>query len=145
MTPSDASRVIETLFNDVWTQTPVVFENTPARDWAEAGQPALSDGTTPYIELEISAGYAAPITIPTGCVRRYANLSIAIMIPRDSGARQGDDIFTALQALLQFKEFVDASGTLRFKGVSSITRNVLVNEWVRSVALAFFEYEHEVE
>lgn len=145
MTPSDASRVIETLFQDQWSTTPVVFENTPSQNFSLAGQPSLFDGSAPFIKLEISAGYSRPITIPVGCVRRYASLTIDIYVPKDTGSRQVDDIVSDLVILLQHKEYPDTSGLLRFKDLNSAARNVVAGEWMRTVVVAFFEYDHEVE
>lgn len=145
MTPSDASRVVETLFADQWTLTPVVYENTPAKNFNEAGQPSLFDGSSVFIALEISPGYSRPITIPVGCVRRAASLLITVYVPRNTGSRSVDDVVSALVLLLQYKEYVDSTGTLRFKDLNSTSRNFAVGEWVQSIITVPFEYDHEVE
>lgn len=144
MTPSDASRVIETRFSDQWDFCPVVYENTPARDWNDIGQPSLFDGSEPFILLEISPGYSRAITVPVSCVRRSAAVLCTIMIPRDVGSRRVDDIISGLSELLQYQTVTDPTGDLRFKELSSISRNVVVDEWVRTVVAVSFEYDQEV-
>jgi len=145
MTPSDASRVIEGLFQDHWSLCPVVYENLPARAWNEVGQPHLFDGENPFLFLEISAGHGRPITVPIGCVRRYASVLVTVLIPRDTGSRRVDDIIGELSAMLQFRTFDDPSGQIRFKELSAISRNVVIDEWTRSMVSISFEYDQEVE
>lgn len=144
MTPSDASRVIETRFSDQWDFCPVVYENTPARDWNDIGQPSLFDGSEPFLLLEISPGYSRAVTVPVGCVRRSASVLCSIMIPRDVGSRRVDDIISELSDLLQYRTLTDATGDLRFKDLSTVSRNVIIDEWVRTVVAVSFEYDHEV-
>lgn len=145
MTPSDASRIIETTFSTSWALCPVVFENLPVRNYGEFGQPFLWDGTDPFIQLEISHGSSRAVTVPIGCVRRYGFLIVSILIPRDTGSRRVDDIIGALSALLQFKTFDEAAGQIRFKDLAATSRNTVIDEWVRTVVVASFEYDEEVE
>lgn len=144
MTPSDASRVIETLFSTSWPYCPVVYENLPTRDLGAAGQPSLFDETKPFITLEISHGFGAPVDVPLTCVRRFGSLVIMVLVPSDTGSRRVDEITDHLSSLLQYREYNDSSGQLRFKELSATSRNVLVNEWRRTTILVAFEYDQPV-
>lgn len=141
MTPSDASRVIETAFSSRWTLCPVVYENLPTRNLDELTQPQLFDGSDPFIVLEISPGFSRPITVPLDCVRRYGSLIVTVLTPTDTGSRRVDDIIGGLSSLFQYQDFPDSSGTLRFNSLYSVSRNLVLDGWVRATVQIGFEYD----
>lgn len=147
MTPASASRVIELAFDSGWTICPVVYENTPALSYGTEGQPSLFDESNPFIILEISPGFSRSITVPTGCVRRFAYILVTIFVPRDVGSRAVDNIISELLTLLQYRELedIESSDSLRCKDLSMVSRNTVVDEWVRTMVQIAFEYDDIVE
>lgn len=147
MTPAEASRALEMEFSNNWILCPVVYENTPPISYDTLGQPSLFDERNPFIVLEISPGYSRPITIPTGCVRRFASLFVTIYVPRDVGSRVVDNIISELLAQFQYKEITDLESmeSLRCKDLSTVSRNVIVDEWVRTMVAIAFEYDQTVQ
>lgn len=147
MTPAEASRALEMEFSNSWTLCPVVYENIPPISYETIGQPSLFDESNPFIVLEISPGYSRPITVPVGCVRRFASLFVTIYVPRDVGSRVVDDIISGLLLQFQYKEVTDPESmeSLRCKDLSTVSRNVIVDEWVRTMVAVAFEYDQAVQ
>ena len=53
-TYSDALTTIESQINTDWTYTKVAYGNVEPLDYSDPGRPLLSDGTDPYIEVNVN-------------------------------------------------------------------------------------------
>jgi len=141
MYPSQAAKILETQFDSYWVNTPIVWENTPARDLAAVDQTDLYAGDVPFIELTITPGFPTPITVPLGCIRYNAFLEVAVIAPRYSGSRHIDELIGNLMDLLEYKTLCADTECLRVKGMMAGAGTVIRDEWLRTIVQFPFEYE----
>ena len=105
MSLANIAATLEGLLDANWSDTPYSFDNLPARDLTEAGQPLLSQGDKDFILFAFGPYDSMANTIPRKCLRVWGSLLAEIYVKEDTGTRRGFAYADALNTLLTYREF----------------------------------------
>ena len=104
-TSSEVTKSIEAMFQNLWTDTPVTYQNVPPLNYDLAGNPPLMDGTLPYIATKILYGNTENMEIVKNPSRRtYGSLVVDLYSKKDTGSDTNQANKDALVTLFEYQK-----------------------------------------
>lgn len=130
MSTEAISKIIEETLVNAWSQTPIAFENVPARDHSISGSPLLSEGDKNYIEVSVDVTDTKPLEIPLGLLRYRGYVRISVHVKEGTGTRIACGYIDDLNNIFQFKLLNDGTTCLRTHEFLDSGKFTILEGWV---------------
>lgn len=138
MTLDQADELLVTYLSDNWTETPIAWPNVEPRNWTEAGQPLLPDGTDDYIAVRGMGLGSQTITVDGSCIRYTGQLFIASCVKDGTGVRRAKSHLTGILELLENETLSGPDGSVRLGTITGPVGYSSANGWyVEEVGLLY--------
>ena len=136
----EVSAALEQAIASQWTSTPLAWENAPAKDFDEAGQPMLVSGDKDFVQVSIEFWGNYAVVIPSDCVRYYGAISFDLYVKEDTGTRAATGYIDELATIYDQKTY----SNVRMRNLSSVGVYKLAEGWVTTTVQFEFEFDRIV-
>jgi len=102
---NDARTLIETKLNSDWSATQIAYENVEALDYSDPARPALSDGSSPYIQAKINFIESAVAAVGANApVRAWGYLEVFFYSKTKTGTKANQVNVDAMISLFEYTQ-----------------------------------------